>query len=254
VVGLYFRNTLIVELSRQVKKSITVIIDDYFIEEDPLVSIAVQNANKCTNLREAYDRLLQPLDPDGYIGKCFDILNGGNQSLFHPFDFIYSSAFAAVEEDDDFPIIAAMAAAVLSHQVYGDFVVRQHLNWNSHIKTLIREGLFKKIYRRKIIGKLFGKQHQPPNSIPNSSSSPSIKSLSFNAESDVMESMSPATFLIPSLLLSKISSKLTSTFLQKIYHEQKDPLCYHFGELIGVANARDQQMAFHLAHLMESLH
>jgi hypothetical protein len=35
-------------------------------------------------------------------------LNGGNQSFFHPFDFIYSSAFVAVEEDDDFPIIAAM--------------------------------------------------------------------------------------------------------------------------------------------------
>jgi len=44
---------------------------------------------KCTNQREAYDRLLQPLnhkDPDGYITKCFDILKGGNQSSFHPFD------------------------------------------------------------------------------------------------------------------------------------------------------------------------
>jgi hypothetical protein len=76
----------------------SVIIYDYFIEidlhaMDPLVSIAVQNAIKCTNQREAYDRLLQPLnpkDPDGYIRKCYDILKVGNQSLFH------SSAFVAV--------------------------------------------------------------------------------------------------------------------------------------------------------------
>jgi hypothetical protein len=55
--------------------------------------------------------------------------------LFHPFDFIYSSVFAAVKEDDDFLIIAAMAAAVLSHKVHVHFVVRQHLSWNSHVKT-----------------------------------------------------------------------------------------------------------------------
>jgi hypothetical protein len=36
--------------------------------------------------------------------------------LFHPFDFVYSSVFVAVKEDDDFVIIAAMAAAVLSHK------------------------------------------------------------------------------------------------------------------------------------------
>jgi hypothetical protein len=34
--------------------------------------------------------------------------------LFHLFDFFYSPAFVAVLEDDDVPIIAAMAAAVLS--------------------------------------------------------------------------------------------------------------------------------------------
>jgi hypothetical protein len=107
---------------------------------DPLVSIAIQNAIKCSNQQEAYDCLLQPLnhkDPDGYIRKYFALFNGCNQSFFHPFDFIYSSAFVAVEEDDDFLIIAAIAAAVLSCTVYGDFVIRQHLNWNSHVNTLI---------------------------------------------------------------------------------------------------------------------
>jgi hypothetical protein len=92
-------------------------------------------------LREqAYDCLLQPLnpkDPDGYIRTCFDILKGGNPSLFHPLDFFYSSEFVDVSEDDDFLIIAAAAAAVLSQKVHRDFVVRQRLNWNSHVKTLI---------------------------------------------------------------------------------------------------------------------
>jgi hypothetical protein len=96
---------------------------------------------KCTNQQEVYNCLIQPLnhkDPDGYIKKCFDILKGGNQSSFHPFDFIYSSVFGAAEEDDDFPIIAAIATA------------RQHLNWNSHVKTLIWEGQFKRMYQMSL--------------------------------------------------------------------------------------------------------
>jgi len=95
---------------------------------DPLLLIAVQNAIKCTNQRKAFDRLIQPLnhnDPNGYIRKSLDILKGANQSIVHPYDFIYSSVFVAKENDDDFPIIAAMAAAVLSHKYHGDFVVRQ---------------------------------------------------------------------------------------------------------------------------------
>jgi len=117
---------------------------------DPLLLIVVRNAIKCTNQREAFDRLMQPLnhnDPNGYIRKSLDILKGTNQSIVHPYDFIYSSVFVATENDDDFPIIAAMAAAVLSRIYRGDFVVRQRLNWNLHVKTLIREGLFKKMYR-----------------------------------------------------------------------------------------------------------
>jgi len=82
---------------------------------DPLLLIAVQNAIKCTNQRKAFDRLIQPLnhnDPNGYIRKSLDILKGANQSIVHPYDFIYSSVFVAKENDDDFPIIAAMTATV----------------------------------------------------------------------------------------------------------------------------------------------
>jgi hypothetical protein len=83
---------------------------------------------KCTNQQEVYNCLIQPLnhkDPGGYIRKYFDILKGGNQSSFHPFDFISSSVFGAAEEDDDIPIIAAIAAVVLSHKSHRDAVVRQ---------------------------------------------------------------------------------------------------------------------------------
>ena len=67
---------------------------------DPLLLIAAQNAIKCTNQREAFDRLMQPLnhnDPNGYIRKSLDILKGANQSIVHPYDFIYSSVFVARE-------------------------------------------------------------------------------------------------------------------------------------------------------------
>jgi hypothetical protein len=64
--------------------------------------------------------------------------------------FIYSSVLEATEEDDDFPIIAAIAAAVLSCKSHRDAVVRQRLNWNSHVKTLIREGQFKRMYRMSL--------------------------------------------------------------------------------------------------------
>jgi hypothetical protein len=82
---------------------------------DPLLLIAVKNAINCTNQREAFDRLSQPLnhnDPNGYIRKSLDILKGANQSVDHPYNFIYSSLFVATENDDDFPIIAAMTATV----------------------------------------------------------------------------------------------------------------------------------------------
>jgi hypothetical protein len=69
---------------------------------------------------------------------------GGNQTPFYPFDFIYSSVFGAAEEEDDFPIIAA--TVVLSQKSHSDAVVRQHLNWNSHVKTLIWERQFKRMY------------------------------------------------------------------------------------------------------------
>jgi len=117
---------------------------------DPLLLIAVRNTIKCTNQHEAFDRLIQSLncnDPNGYIRKSLDILKDANQSIVHPYEFIYSSVFAATENDDGFPIIAAMAAAVLCRKYHGDFVVRQRLNWNLHVKTLIREGLFKQMYR-----------------------------------------------------------------------------------------------------------
>jgi hypothetical protein len=116
---------------------------------DPLLLIAVRNTIKCTNQHEAFDRLIQSLncnDPNGYIRKSLDILKDANQSIVHPYKFIYSSVFAATENDDGFPIIAAMAAAVLCRKYHGDFVVRQQLNWNLHVKTLIREGMFKKMY------------------------------------------------------------------------------------------------------------
>jgi hypothetical protein len=45
-----------------------------------------------------------------------------------------------------FETIAALAAMILSQKFCGDFVVRQHLNWELHIKMLLQEEQFKTMY------------------------------------------------------------------------------------------------------------
>jgi len=52
--------------------------------------------------------------------------------------------------DDDLEMIAALAAAVLSRNFRGDFVVRQRLKWNQHVRRLECEGQFHRMYRMSV--------------------------------------------------------------------------------------------------------
>ncbi len=86
-------------------------------------------------------------DPDGHIIGTFDVLKRGEDRCFHPYDFLYYSLIVETKSiDDDFEIIAASAAAVLSKNFRGDFLVRQWLNWNEHVKRLERERQFQRMY------------------------------------------------------------------------------------------------------------
>jgi hypothetical protein len=59
---------------------------------------------------------------------------------------MYLFLFGAKCRADDFETVAAMAAVVLSQKFRGKFIVHQRLNWEHHVKFLIWEGQFKKMY------------------------------------------------------------------------------------------------------------
>jgi hypothetical protein len=65
----------------------------------------------------------------------------------HPYDLMYSFAYGKENNDDDeLETVTALAAVVLSQKLHGDFLVHQRLNWKHHVKLLIWEGQFKKMY------------------------------------------------------------------------------------------------------------
>ena len=117
---------------------------------DPLALIAVQNATRSPSQHNAFDHMIQtlnPNDPNGDIRRCLDILKGNNSSLLHPCNILYSCICKETALDDDIELVAAMAAVILTSRFHGDFIVRQHLNWNCHAKKLHQEGVFKRMYR-----------------------------------------------------------------------------------------------------------
>jgi hypothetical protein len=90
-------------------------------------------------------------DSHSHIISSFDVLKGGVDGSFHPHDFLYYSLGAEMMSmDDNFEVIAALAAAVLSTNFRGDFLVRQQLNWNEHVNRLQRERQFQKMYRMSV--------------------------------------------------------------------------------------------------------
>jgi len=66
--------------------------------------------------------------------------------MIHPFDLIYIFMFTKPTGDDDLETVLAMSAMILSHNCRGDFIVRQRLHWQHHVKLLFKEGLFKRMY------------------------------------------------------------------------------------------------------------
>ncbi len=97
-----------------------------------------------------FDKLFHasfPGDPDGQIRKVFDVLKAGNKLLIHPYDLMYSFAYGIQQNDDELETLAAMAAVVLSQRLHGDPFIHRHINWKHHVKMLMREGQFKRMYR-----------------------------------------------------------------------------------------------------------
>ncbi len=102
---------------------------------DILMLSSIRSSLGSTAKQESFDKLFQlpSFDPYGHIIGTFDVLKRGEDQCFHPYDFLYYSLIVEMKSiDDDFEIIAALAAAVLSKNFRGDFLVRQRLNWNEH--------------------------------------------------------------------------------------------------------------------------
>ena len=70
--------------------------------------------------------------------------------MIHPFDLIYIFMFTKPTGDDDLETVLAMSAMILSRNFRGDFIVHHSLNWQHHVKLLLKEGLFKRMYRMSL--------------------------------------------------------------------------------------------------------
>ena len=117
--------------------------------------MTLRSAIKGCYQREAFDKAFSSCfsqDPDGMIRKAFDVISKGNSgSLLHLCDLIYAFAYGRGNgSDDDLMDVAAMAAAVLSRQFRGSFLVRQRVNWQKRTRLLLREKEFKKFYRMSL--------------------------------------------------------------------------------------------------------
>jgi len=80
---------------------------------------------------DAFDKLFSSyfsMDQDGVIRKVFDVISSNNTTMKHPLDIIYPFTYASTgSHEDGFYDVAALAAAVLSCQFHGNFVVCQRV-------------------------------------------------------------------------------------------------------------------------------
>jgi hypothetical protein len=94
---------------------------------DPLALIAVQNSIRSSSQYNAFDHMFQtlnPSNPNGNIGRYLDVLKGIDASLLHPYNILYSCICKETALDDDFEVVAAMAAVILTLRFHGDFIVQ----------------------------------------------------------------------------------------------------------------------------------
>jgi hypothetical protein len=97
--------------------------------------------------QEAFDKAfgLPSLEGSDNILGSIGVLKKGQGSFLHPYVLLHIIGTKVI--DDVFVVIAAMAAAVLSHNFRGNFLVRQRLKWDQHVRQLEREEQFKRMYR-----------------------------------------------------------------------------------------------------------
>jgi hypothetical protein len=90
---------------------------------------------KCCQLDKAFG--MPPLDSYENIIGTIDVVKKREEPVLHPFDLVYNTNRIGTKGIyDDFEVIVAAAAAVLSQNYCGDFLVRQHLKWNQHVRRL----------------------------------------------------------------------------------------------------------------------
>ena len=119
---------------------------------DPQIVSFLSSALKSSIQFYAFDKLSSSylsMDQDGVMRKDFDAVSSKNTTMKQTLDIIYASGFASTRShEDNFHNLAIMAAAVLSRQFHGDFVVRQWVNWQKHVhvRLLVCEREFKHFY------------------------------------------------------------------------------------------------------------
>ena len=80
---------------------------------------------------------------------AFDIIRDKGVSYSPALDIIYSQLFSSKSYKNDTldEEVCALAACILSNNYRGPSIERQRLNWDAHVKALLREGQFRQFYR-----------------------------------------------------------------------------------------------------------
>ncbi len=117
-------------------------------------ALSLYRASFCTQegQRQAFDALFQRYivgDELGQVRAALDtVVSNGNMPA-SAVAFVYSFLFPSTQfnDDDDSELMLAFCAALLVQDFRGDVIKRQRLNWDRHVKSLRRQGLFRRFYR-----------------------------------------------------------------------------------------------------------
>jgi len=114
---------------------------------DTLLLSSIRHRLGSAARQEVFDKAfgLPSLEGSDNILGSIGVLKKGQGSFLHPYDLLHIVGTKVI--NDDFVVIAAMTASVLSHYFCGNFLVRQRLKWDQHVRQLEREEQFKRMYR-----------------------------------------------------------------------------------------------------------
>jgi len=117
-------------------------------------SLSLHRALCCTTdgQHQVFDLVFQRYIVGDKSGHCRGVLDSVVASGWMPasamalvYGFLYPTTHFDVDNDEE--LMMALSVALLSHDLRGDVIRRQRLNWRRHVRSLKKQGLFRLYYR-----------------------------------------------------------------------------------------------------------